>query len=223
MCAGAGETRNNRRRQYRRPNRSGRENSPEPTFADSRWDRHNLPDTRDRARVSLVSTGPSPPGRIERAAGFARVDDRQRSVRCRSIAGQFHPRRGELSPRCSGGRTDGAVLGWAKSLELNAISLGTRVQFPPPPLSLYMRLQATEGVRTRLTALIAKRVASHKGRPDFRQAATASVGPRPACATESATSLLPEYPDLAVVLAAWPELPEAVCAGIMAMVKAMGR
>jgi len=39
-------------------------------------------------------------------------------------------------------------------------------------------------------------------------------------ATESATSLLPEYPELAVVLAAWPELPEAVRADIVAMVKA---
>jgi len=37
-------------------------------------------------------------------------------------------------------------------------------------------------------------------------------------ATESATSLLTEYPDLAVVVAAWPELPDAIRAGIVAMV-----
>jgi hypothetical protein len=76
----SGEIWSNRRRQYGPSNRSGRENSLAPTFANRRWDRHNLPDTRDRARVSLVSTGPSPPDPIERAAGFTRVDDRQRFV-----------------------------------------------------------------------------------------------------------------------------------------------
>ena len=30
----------------------------------------------------------------------------------------------------------------------------------------------------------------------------------------------PDDPDLAAVVAAWPELPEAICAGILAMVKA---
>ena len=63
-------------------------------------------------------------------------------------------------------------------------------------------------------------VASQPGTLDLRQGATANVGPRPVRATECATSLLSEYPDLAVVVAAWPELPEAVRAGIVAMVKA---
>jgi hypothetical protein len=36
------------------------------------------------------------------------------------------------------------------------VAIGTRVQFPPPPLFLNMRLQPTEGVKTRLTFLIAR-------------------------------------------------------------------
>ena len=35
-------------------------------------------------------------------------------------------------------------------------SLGTRVQFPPPPLFVYKRQQATVGVRPRLNLLIAR-------------------------------------------------------------------
>jgi hypothetical protein len=42
-------------------------------------------------------------------------------------------------------------------------------------------------------------------------------------ATESATSLLPDDRDLAVVVAAWPELPEAVRAGIVALAKAASK
>jgi hypothetical protein len=38
--------------------------------------------------------------------------------------------------------------------------------------------------------------------------------------TKSATGLVAEYPDLAMVAAAWPELPDAVRAGIVAMVEA---
>jgi hypothetical protein len=53
----------------------------------------------------------------------------------------------------------------------------------------------------------------------LRQITTVNVVPRPVRATESATRLMAEYPDLAVVSAAWPELPEAVRAGIVAMVK----
>ena len=63
-------------------------------------------------------------------------------------------------------------------------------------------------------------VASHHGQADLRQETTVNVGPRPVGATKSATIYWPNDPDLAVVLAAWPELPEAVRAGIVAMVKA---
>jgi hypothetical protein len=67
------------------------------------------------------------------------------------------------------------------------------------------------------------RVASHKGRPGFRQGTTANVGPRPVRATKNATNSLPDDRDLAVVLAAWPELSDTVRAGIVAMVKASRR
>jgi hypothetical protein len=42
---------------------------------------------------------------------------------------------------------------------------------------------------------------------------------RPSRATRGATGLLPDDPDLAAVVAAWPELPEPIKAGIVAMVK----
>ncbi|MGO8903887.1 MAG: hypothetical protein ACLQU5_36960 [Isosphaeraceae bacterium] len=43
---------------------------------------------------------------------------------------------------------------------------------------------------------------------------------RPQRATQGTTRLLPDNPDLAAVVAAWPSLPEAIKAGIVAMVKA---
>jgi hypothetical protein len=61
------------------------------------------------------------------------------------------------------------------------------------------------------------RVPSHEDRPDFRQEATVNGGSRPGRATESATGTLFNDPNLAVVVAAWPEFPEAVRAGILAM------
>jgi hypothetical protein len=63
-------------------------------------------------------------------------------------------------------------------------------------------------------------VASHNERRDLRQVTTECDGSRPRRATESATRLMAEYPDLAVISSAWPELPEAVRAGIVAIVKA---
>jgi hypothetical protein len=63
-------------------------------------------------------------------------------------------------------------------------------------------------------------VASHEVNPVLRQEATARGGQRPARATESATGQLSGNPELAVVVAAWPELPETVRAGIVAMVRA---
>ena len=63
-------------------------------------------------------------------------------------------------------------------------------------------------------------VATNADRRDLRQGATANGGSRPGYATESATRSLNDDPDLAVVVAAWPELPETIRAGIVAMVKA---
>jgi hypothetical protein len=71
-------------------------------------------------------------------------------------------------------------------------------------------------------------VTSFNGYPDFRQDAPASDAMRPQTATENATGLCHAHdtpdgdsdPDFADVIAAWPSLPEAVRAGIVAMVRA---
>ena len=65
-----------------------------------------------------------------------------------------------------------------------------------------------------------KELVTHHEVGDSRQQATLGVMPRPPVATKSATSPLADDPDFAVVLAAWPELPHAVRAAIVATVKA---
>ena len=52
---------------------------------------------------------------------------------------------------------------------------------------------------------------------ESRQSPTRPAPARPLTATQSATHFLP---DLAEVIDAWPELPEAIRAGILAMVRA---
>jgi hypothetical protein len=54
---------------------------------------------------------------------------------------------------------------------------------------------------------------------DLQQDATACDHLRSPSATKNATRALPDDPDLAAVVTAWPSLPEAVRAGIVAMVK----
>jgi hypothetical protein len=63
-------------------------------------------------------------------------------------------------------------------------------------------------------------VASRNGRRDLRQVTTANGGSRPPRATESATNALSEDAGLAVVVVAWPKLPDTVRAGILATIKA---
>jgi hypothetical protein len=64
----------------------------------------------------------------------------------------------------------------------------------------------------------------HRADSTSRQYPTASVSVRPQTATQNATRdcVVPD-PDLAAVVDAWPELPEAIKAGIMAMVKAASK
>ena len=71
--------------------------------------------------------------------------------------------------------------------------------------------------------------ASHKEKPSLtpvelipssRQDTTDSSSIRPLTATQNATRLLPDDPGLATVVDAWPVLPEAIKAGIVAMVRA---
>ncbi len=56
--------------------------------------------------------------------------------------------------------------------------------------------------------------------PSSRQDTTDSASIRPPTATQNATHLLPDDPGLAAVVDAWPDLPEAIKAGIVAMVRA---
>jgi hypothetical protein len=53
-----------------------------------------------------------------------------------------------------------------------------------------------------------------------RQHPTGPAPGRPPTATQTATHLLPDDTDLAAVVAAWPRLPEALRAGIVALVRA---
>jgi len=60
--------------------------------------------------------------------------------------------------------------------------------------------------------------------PSSRQDTTESDPIRPLTATQNATRLLPEDdPGLAAVVDAWPELPGAIKAGIVAMVRVAGK
>ncbi len=53
-----------------------------------------------------------------------------------------------------------------------------------------------------------------------RQEPTQAAPKRLPTATQNATRLLPEDSDLTAVIDAWPDLPEALKAGIVAMLKA---
>jgi hypothetical protein len=62
------------------------------------------------------------------------------------------------------------------------------------------------------------------GKPSqVRQQAAVSAPIRPLTATENATSVLPADTGLATVIDDWDRLPEAVRAGIVAMVKAAAK
>jgi hypothetical protein len=100
---------------------------------------------------------------------------------------------------------------------------GTRVQFPPPPLSSEHTSTRDSECQNAHKPPSRKGVLSFQELPISCQEATASVNPRPGRATESATGWLSDDPDLAAVVAAWDRLPAAVRAGIVAMVRAVGK
>jgi len=64
---------------------------------------------------------------------------------------------------------------------------------------------------------------SFPGWSEFCRDTTCRDLSRPQRATKSATRPLPDDPDLAAVVTAWPDLPEVIRAGIMAMIKASDR
>jgi hypothetical protein len=81
-----------------------------------------------------------------------------------------------------------------------------------------MRLQATEYVKDASYCPDGVRVASREKSAVLRQQATVSGGTRPPRATESAAVPLVDDPALAAVVADWPDLPDTIRAGILAMV-----
>jgi hypothetical protein len=94
------------------------------------------------------------------------------------------------------------------------------VQFPPPPL---FSEHTSTNDNTRLDAsnpAIPSGVTSFLDSRDLQQDATACDHLRSPSATKNATRALPDDPDLAAVVTAWPSLPEAIRAGILAMVRA---
>ena len=94
------------------------------------------------------------------------------------------------------------------------------MQFPPPPS---FSVHPSTSDRTRLDATnlpVPRGVMSFPGWPDSRREPAGSDSRRPPRATKSATRPLPEDLDLAAVVSAWPNLPDAVRAGILAMVRA---
>jgi hypothetical protein len=79
------------------------------------------------------------------------------------------------------------------------------------PAASMFSVQASTGDKSSQDASnppVRKQVASDEEQPILRQEATVSGSSRPPRATESATGPLPDDPDLATVVAAWPELPE---------------
>jgi hypothetical protein len=91
-----------------------------------------------------------------------------------------------------------------------------------PAASIFSELASTSDTPRHLRSKddTTKDVATHHAAGDSRQQAVSSDTPRSIGATKSATRLLAQYPDLAAVAAAWPDVPEAVRAGVVAMVKA---
>jgi hypothetical protein len=66
---------------------------------------------------------------------------------------------------------------------------------------------------------VAKGIATLRNGADSRQQATETGSPRPTRATKSGTSHLERDSQLDAVIDAWPDLPAAIRAGIVAMVK----
>jgi hypothetical protein len=91
-----------------------------------------------------------------------------------------------------------------------------------PAASTFSELASSSDSRRQIASEsdTAKELVTDADRGESRQQTSLSVRPRPRGATKSATSALANDPDFAVVLAAWPELPHAVRAAIVATVKA---
>ncbi len=125
-----------------------------------------------------------------------------------------------VPPQCRHRATTGIPVRRMYHVAKRLAKSGTRVQFPPPPLFLNMRLEPTHRDKSRLKTLSAKEVATRDDEGESRQQAAASDMPRPVAATKSATDGSEADRDLAVVVAAWPNLADSVRAAVMRIIQA---
>ncbi len=91
-----------------------------------------------------------------------------------------------------------------------------------PAASTFSELASTSDTSRLVTSqdAIGKEVATHDGAGESRQQAASSDMPRPVAATKSATYGSEADRDLAVVVAAWPNLADSVRAAVMRIIQA---
>src|SRR5271157_5573130 len=99
----------------------------------------------------------------------------------------------------------------------------SRVRISAAPLTDRTRIKPTGSDKTPSFAERDASSSSAQQSPSSRQDTTDSASIGPLTATQNATRLLLDDPGLAAVVDAWPDLPEAIRAGIVAMVKASNR
>jgi hypothetical protein len=94
---------------------------------------------------------------------------------------------------------------------------------PVPGNSVSVRIDPSKAVRNPCSVAVSPPSALEQSILSSRMDADDRGRERPPSATETATILLPGDPGLATVLEVWDRLPEALRAGIVAMVKAAGQ
>ena len=91
---------------------------------------------------------------------------------------------------------------------------------PSPVISDRTRQTATEHVKTPVFSGDTAQSTPERSIPSSRTKTTGNGQERPPVTTQITTRMLPDDPDLAFVVDAWSYLPEAIRAGILAMVRA---
>ncbi len=100
-------------------------------------------------------------------------------------------------------------------------TLGIRDAGAIPAASTFCELTSSSDTSRQVTsqAATAQEVATHGNEGESRQQAASSVMPRPMTATKTATDGLEADRDLAIVVAAWPNLSDSVRASVMRIIK----
>jgi hypothetical protein len=104
----------------------------------------------------------------------------------------------------------------------NAVTNASRDAGAIPAASTFSELASTSDTSRLVTSqdAIGKEVATHDDAGESRQQAASSDMPRPVAATKSATYGSESDRDLAVVVAAWPNLADSVRAAVMRIIQA---